>query len=136
MKSRSAQVLLADDDPDDREFFCLGMKRLYPQISVTCFEDGAQLLDFLRDCPTPALPDCIFIDYKMPRLTGPELLMATGPGTRYSSIPKIIFTTTQRQKDVDECVGLGASHFPNKPATDSELGKLLMSLEVFFHPAL
>jgi CheY-like chemotaxis protein len=132
MKRPSPQVLFADDDPDDRDFFCAGMQRLYPQIEVVTFKDGAQLFDSLSGRTTAELPDCLFFDYKMPGVSGPELLQTTGPGTRYHSIPKIVLSTTQRRKDINECLSLGATRFATKPSTDAELDLLLKSLEVLF----
>jgi len=133
MKTLSPLILLADDDPDDRDFFRSGLKRLYPQIELIAFNDGTNLLDFLANCAASELPDCLLFDYKMPGLMGPDLLHATGPGSRYDPIPKIIWSTTQRRKDIDECLSLGAAWFADKPVTNAELDKLLRSLEPFFY---
>jgi CheY-like chemotaxis protein len=121
-------VLLADDDPDDRHFFSVGMQRLYPDVSFRLFEDGEPLLDYLNDCAWAALPGCIILDYKMPRLTAPQLLRVTGPGTRYAHIPKMVWSTSQRKKDMDDCLVLGAARFELKPETDAGLDELIRTL--------
>jgi len=136
MKTLSPLVLIADDDPDDRDFFRSGMQRLYPDIFLITFSDGMNLLDFLANCAASDLPDCLLFDYKMPGLMGPDLLQATGPGSRYAPIPKIVWSTSQRKKDIDECLSLGAARFADKPVTDAELNKLLRSLEPFFYPQM
>ena len=122
-------ILLADDDPDDRDFFCDAMKRIYPNVKVRTFEDGDQLLDYLTHCPTAMLPGCILLDYNMPRLTAPEFLLATGSETRYAQIPKIVWSTSPRKKDMEECLNAGAVSFHIKPNTDTQLDNLLRSLE-------
>src|SRR5262245_44221754 len=121
-------ILLAEDDPDDRYFFCAGMERLYPEVGIYTFQDGDELLTFLESCTWPVLPACILIDYKMPRLTAPQVLQATGVGTRYAHIPKIVWSTSERQKDIDECLSLGAVRFAIKPNTGYQLDELLSSL--------
>lgn len=121
-------VLLADDDPDDRDFFCAAMKRVYPNVKIRAFEDGDHLLDYLNHCSKAMLPGCIVLDYKMPRLTAPQFLRATGAGTRYTQIPKIVWSTSHLQKDREECLSVGATSFHIKPNTDDQLDNLLRSL--------
>ena len=121
-------VLLADDDPDDRDFFCAGMHRLFPRVDVLSFKDGDELLAFLNDPTLQSLPGCILLDYKMPRLSGPEVLQATGVGTPYDHVPKIVWSTSQRQIDIDECLRLGATRFAIKPASGAQLDNLIRSL--------
>ncbi|HEY4206177.1 MAG TPA: response regulator [Puia sp.] len=124
-------VLLADDDPDDRDFFCAGMQRLYPQVHVLSFQDGDDLLHFLKDSRILGLPGCILLDYKMPRLTGPDFLRATGIGTPYDQIPKIVWSTSTRQIDIDECLRLGAARFLIKPESGPQLDDLIRSLGTY-----
>ena len=131
MTNGSPYILLAEDDPDDCDFFCAGMKRFYPQVGIHTFQDGDELLEFLDNCTWPSLPALILIDYKMPRLTAPQVLQATGAGTRYAHIPKIVWSTSERQKDIDECLSLGAVRFAIKPATGYELNELINSLEAW-----
>jgi len=133
MTDRFPYILLADDDHDDRDFFCAGMQRLYPQVGIRTFNDGDELLEFLHSRTWLTPPACIIIDYKMPRLTAPEILQVTGAGTPYAHIPKVVWSTSERQKDMDECLSLGASHFMIKPITDSQLDRQIKSLEEWFH---
>jgi len=129
MTSRFPYILLADDDPDDRDFFVAGMQRRYPQVSIRTFQDGEELLGFLDNRTWTALPAVILIDYKMPRLSAPQVLQATGAGTRYALIPKVVWSTSQRKEDMDECLGLGAALFVIKPETGAQLDRLINSLE-------
>jgi len=129
MTNGSPYVLLADDDPDDRDFFCAGMHRFYPQVPVHTFNDGDELLQFLDTCTASTLPAFILLDYKMPRLSAPQILQVIGPGTRYAHIPKIVWSTSERRKDNEECLTLGATHFIIKPDSSSQLDKLLKLLE-------
>lgn len=121
-------MLLAEDDPDDREFFCAGMRRLYPHVNVRTFQDGEELLLYLAQCALSDPPACILLDYKMSRLNAPQILMATGTETPYGKISKIVWSTSERKKDMDECLSLGAVRFVVKPASDRQLDNLLRSL--------
>jgi len=122
-------ILLADDDPDDRELFCSAMRKRYTQVGVYTFQDGDELLNFLDAFTWSVLPACILIDYKMPRLSAPQILRATGAGTRYARIPKVVWSASEQNKDMDECLGLGAALFVTKPESGSQLDNLINSLE-------
>jgi len=130
MMIRVPSVYLADDDPDDLEFFKAGMLRLHPQVSVSLFKDGSELLNCLNSCESAYRPHCLIFDYKMPNLGAPELLKATGPGTHYAAIPKIVWSTSRRQKEIDECIHLGATRYMVKPTTNQELEIFLRSLQI------
>lgn len=122
-------VVLADDDADDRDFFCSAMQHHYPQVRVLTFQDGDELLAFLNNCTFPDLPACILIDYKMSRLSAPQFLQQTGPGTPYAHIPKVVWSTSERPVDSEECLSLGAIRFVVKPDSGQLLNKLMYSLE-------
>jgi len=128
MMIRLPSVYLADDDPDDLEFFATGMQRMYPQATIYLFKDGSELVHSLTS--SPELPHYLIFDYKMPTLSAPQLLEATGSGTRYELIPKIVWSTSGRQKDIDECLRLGATRYVIKPATALELEIFLKSLDI------
>ena len=125
-------IVLADDDADDRDFFCLAMKRHYPQTGVLTFQDGDELLAFLDNCTSTDLPVCILIDYKMSRLCAPQFLQQTGTGTPYVHIPKVVWSTSERPKDSEECLRLGATRFVIKPDSEQLLNELMYSLEEWF----
>jgi CheY-like chemotaxis protein len=129
MTNRYPLVLLADDDTDDRHFFCSAMQRLYPHVDLCTFGDGDQVLEYLGRCNPGMLPRCILLDYNMPPFTAPQILHATGPGTQYALIPKIVWSTSRRKQEMEECLSLGATRFIIKPATDAELDEVVRSLE-------
>ena len=124
-------IFLVDDDPDDRDLFCAGMQRRYPHINIHIFQDGNELLDFLKNCSLCVLPACMVIDYKMPLLSAPQVLLATGKGTRYVGVPKVVWSRSTRKSDIEECLGLGASLFVTKPETMEQLDRLIDTLEVW-----
>jgi len=130
MMIRFPSVYLADDDPDDLEFFKTGLLRLYPQVGIFLFNDGPELLNALGSCVSSHLPYCLIFDYKMPPFGAPQLLEATGPGTPFEAIPKIVWSTSGRQKEIDECLRLGAARYVVKPTTHHELEIFLQSLQI------
>jgi CheY-like chemotaxis protein len=123
-----ANVLVADDDADDREFFRAGMSRIYPQANVLTFENGEKLLEYLGDPKLADLPGLILLDYKMPPLNAPDILQEMEAAPRYTQIPKIVWSTSQLQQEIDECLSLGAVRFTVKPIADDQLDNFIRSL--------
>lgn len=61
-------IFLVDDDEDDRIFFGEAFNSLHINHTLTYFEDGILLMDFLHLGQN--LPDIIFLDLNMPGKSG------------------------------------------------------------------
>ena len=64
------QILLVDDDSDDREIFIYVIKSIHPSSIIESAGDGIEALDTLRN--EEYHPDLIFLDLNMPRKKGME----------------------------------------------------------------
>ncbi|MFC0776957.1 hypothetical protein [Flavobacterium sp. HJSW_4] len=53
-------VLLADDDPDDCDFFSEVFSENFPEVKLTISHDGAELMMLLKGPPKPEA-DLIFL---------------------------------------------------------------------------
>jgi CheY-like chemotaxis protein len=84
-------VLLADDDLDDRGFFTMALAQLPIKTNLTIVCDGVELLNHLYDNPGN-LPDIIFLDLTMPRKTGFECLLEIKEQDGMKDIPIILFS--------------------------------------------
>ena len=114
-------VLHADDDAEDRWLFREGLLEVDSTVSLTQFEDGRDLLDFLV-LETSSLPvvHLIICDMQMPRIGGISLLAAIKQLQNWKDVPVIIFSTSSFEKDVSLCLAKGAAAFFSKPGTYSE----------------
>ena len=128
MHDAAAYITIVDDDPEDREFLRAGMQRCFPDITVMPFGNGNELLTYLDKCKSKKLPIAMILDYRMPGLTGADVLRITGNGTPYSSISKVVWSTSRLLKEMDECLALGALRWIVKPSTDNELDLAIRSL--------
>ena len=121
MKPKS--ILLAEDDPDDRDLFLEAIGLIDPTIEVATVENGERLMDYLKQ--SVQIPDCIFLDLNMPKKNGAECLKEIRENEVTQKIPVIIYTTSLSLKDIDETFRRGASCFIRKPASFKELMQLL-----------
>lgn len=121
-------VLFADDDPEDQELFCQGMQEIYPHVRIKLFLSGEALLKYLNAYSLPVLPKCILFEYQMPGLLGVEVLQALGFLPQFKEVPKIVWTTLAFEKEINECLNLGATRVSIKPSTYSGQKEMLLSL--------
>lgn len=115
--------LLIDDDEDDRELFQIALKEVENDVQYMDATGGLEALQMLRTNET--LPDFIFLDLNMPRMSGRECLIEIKNDPRLSSIPVIIFSTSNDPRDVEETKQMGAIEFITKPEKTSKLTRLL-----------
>lgn len=92
-------ILLAEDDVDDRFFFekALDLVPIATQLNIV--NDGEQLMEYLKD-NLQNLPDILFLDISMPRKTGIECLAEIQENELLKNVP-IAMLSTSYVKDID-----------------------------------
>lgn len=120
----SKRVFLIDDDEDDYLFFGIGLNEFDPTIEFLYDKDSETALRRLSEKMQP-LPDIVFLDWNMPKLSGRQILGAIRANRVYNEVPVIIFTTSSSSQDRDEAKELGATYFISKPSSLHELKQYL-----------
>jgi CheY-like chemotaxis protein len=108
-------ILLADDDKDDRLFFSMALEALTIPTILTTVVDGEKLMEHLYK-NSKQLPDVIFLDLNMPRKNGFECLLEIKRDPKMNQLPVIIFSTSFEQDVVNTLYKNGAKHFIRKPS--------------------
>ena len=128
MQLAKPYILIADDDPEDLQGLRDEFIDQNPSMDVKSVQDGMELLRYLDGCPTDRLPVVIVLDYKMPGISGPQLLLLLATDNRFAQIVKVMWSTSCRTKDMEECKCLGATHYLVKPGTIDELKRSVRQL--------
>jgi DNA-binding response OmpR family regulator len=113
-------VFIADDDPDDRELFAEAVAEINDQIVCVTASNGQDALKLLQK-NEQLLPDFIFLDLNMPRISGKQCLTELKKIDRLKLVPVIIYTTAKIDDDMKEMKKLGAAYFLIKPNKFDEL---------------
>jgi CheY-like chemotaxis protein len=113
-------ILLIDDDLDDRKLFFEATAEYDDTIKYVAAADAREALLYLNDAGN-ALPDFIFLDLRMPGLSGEQCLIEIKKDPRLASIPVIIYTTSRDEKESVRLKGLGAAHFMSKPVLPDDV---------------
>lgn len=117
-------VLLADDDEDDRKFFTDAIDELSIKTTVKTVNDGQQLMDYLNK-PDATLPNVLFLDLNMPRKNGLECLQEIRSNKNFKDVSVAIYSTSESEKDIQECFIHGANIYIKKPHDFKKLKKAI-----------
>ena len=120
-------LVMADDDPAD----CLLTEKALRKAHITCplyvVHDGAELLDYLRregDYADPAAaprPSLILLDLNMPKINGTEVLERLREEPALRSIPVVVLTTSDEERDIAASYALGANAYLVKPSAFDDM---------------
>jgi CheY-like chemotaxis protein len=138
MKSEHLNILLADDDPDDRMLVRDALEESHSPHQLTCVEDGEQLLDYLRHRGShfttyeSAQHYLILLDLNMPRKDGREALREIKADPHLRRIPVVVLTTSQAVEDIASTYDLGASSFIVKPRNFETLVDLIRTINRYW----
>jgi DNA-binding response OmpR family regulator len=115
MVTLAKNIYLSDDDPDDREFFQVALDEVCPDCKLITSSNGYELLEQLQN-PSIDSPDVIFLDINMPKKNGLESLEEIRNNTAFSSVPVIMFSTSDNRHHVEAAQRLGAALYMVKPS--------------------
>jgi CheY-like chemotaxis protein len=106
-------VLLIEDNlieimKMERTILSLGLEH-----TVNVANNGEEALEILEDALR--WPDLILLDLNMPRISGLEFLSILKNNKQLKHIPTVILTTSDNQKDIEECYRIGVSGYIVKP---------------------
>ena len=127
-------ILLADDDPDDRQLTrdAFAENRLVNELHFV--EDGEELMDYLRrrgryrNLNGEPLPGLILLDLNMPRKDGREALKEIKADPELRRLPIVVLTTSKAEEDILRSYDLGVNSYITKPVTFKSLVELVKVL--------
>lgn len=125
-------ILLVEDNTDEVDLAMRVLAKELPKCRVARAKDGVEALEYLAGNDPKSFPKVIFLDLKLPRLNGQEVLRAlkTDPKTR--NIPVVVMTSSQEQRDVIDCYALGANSYIVKPIDFREYFQVISGIAKYW----
>lgn len=120
-------VLLAEDSEDDAFFFRWTLKKAGLDCELHHAADGAEAIRMLEATAGPGgrrgprSPDLVFLDLKMPTLTGFEVLAWIRDHPFDPPLDIAVLSGSEHASDVQRAKDLGASSYYVKPLTADQL---------------
>ena len=132
------EILLVEDNPRDLELTLRVLRNNNLANAVTTLSDGAEALDFLfargrfdgRNIENG--PRVVFLDLKLPKVDGIEVLRQVKSDPRTKAIPIVIVTSSAEERDRVESYHLGANSYVVKPIEFDSFVKTIGSLGFYW----
>jgi len=131
---RAVTILMADDDPDDRQLTRDAFEEAMLGNELRFVEDGVELLDYLyrrgkySDPSTSPRPGIILLDLNMPRKDGREALREIKSDPQFHTIRVIVMTTSKAEADIIRSYNLSAASYITKPITFEGLVEVVRAM--------
>ncbi len=101
-------ILIVDDNPADIFIMEKAISKSRPGTVIEHADDGAAALDMLRGGIAPAL---IFLDYKMPGVSGVEVLHDIRQHEKTRYIPVVMLTSSDFGSDIKNAYDAGVNSY-------------------------
>jgi CheY-like chemotaxis protein len=118
-------VLLIDDDEDDRELFSCAVHEINSTVHCTTIDNAEDALRRLSSLMSEK-PDIIFLDLKMPRMTGLQFLRELKQDYLLKDIPIVIYTSAYIEGDINLALHFGAIDYITKPSSFPKICDAIM----------
>jgi CheY-like chemotaxis protein len=120
-------VFLIDDDAEDLQFMRDALNRVDSSILCVSFVYADEAIKLLTK-ELIVLPDYIFLDMNMPKITGEDCLRHLRTNDKFSTTPIVIYSTSMPKEVSDKLLKAGATYTFAKPNTEKEYFVVLESI--------
>jgi CheY-like chemotaxis protein len=128
------EVLLVDDNPGDVRLTREALKEARVIINLSVANHGLEAIEMLAAGPGGERyrPDLILLDLNMPVMDGREVLQIIKADPALRSIPVVVLTTSQAERDILQAYDLHANCFITKPVEFGPFMEIVKSIEHFW----
>lgn len=131
------RILLVEDNPNDAELTLMGLGKHNLANEVVVAYDGVEAIDYLyrkgKFAGRPeGNPSVIFLDLKLPKIDGIEVLRKIRADEQLKMIPVVVLSSSREEHDLTECYKLGANAYVVKPVNYDAFIDTVKSLGSFW----
>jgi two-component system response regulator len=137
-ESNAFEILLVDDDPRDADLTIRALRKHNLANKVYVVEDGAEAMDFIysrgkyEQRGVCIQPKVVFLDLKLPKLSGLEVLRQLKRDETTCSIPIVIVTSSREDPDIKQAYALGANSYVVKPVDFDKFQEAISQLGLYW----
>lgn len=122
-------VLVVEDSEDDLFLMRMACKRTGIPHALTFVTDGDAAIQYFSgvgpysDRVANPLPDLLFLDIKLPKRDGHQVLAWIREQPAFKNLPVVMLTASARNTDVSRAYELGVTSYLRKNANQAEFGQ-------------
>ena len=132
-------ILVTEDSDDDYEFTLHALQKSGNlKNPIRRCEHGQDLLDYLnqegkyQNSDDWMKPGIILLDLNMPGVDGRTALEKIKSNDNFKHIPVVVLTTSNDEKDIEECYNIGANTYIQKPVNFDNFFKAIKQLKEYW----
>ena len=113
------EILFVEDNANDIELTMDALKNIPNRVAL--LRDGLAAVNYLfglgeyADRPLAARPHLVLLDLRLPKMDGLEVLRRIKSNSRTASIPVVVLTASEQDRDIQASKRLGAAAYIVKP---------------------
>ncbi len=132
------EILIVEDNPQDAELTIRALKKMNLAIHIMVAEDGEEALDIIfsrgvyegRQAQKP--PKVIFLDLKLPKVSGLEILKEIKSNPATKMIPVVVITSSREDPDIKAAYEFGANGYVVKPVEFEAFSSSMIQTGIFW----
>ncbi len=135
MEPKEFDILLVEDSEADIEMTLRSLSNYNVCNPVKVARDGREALELLfsgEGGPERVKPRVVFLDLKLPKVPGHEVLRRIKSDEKTRDIPVVIMTSSSEQADIDRCYELGANSYVVKPIGFEDFSRVVKDLKLYW----
>lgn len=138
MKGEPVDILIVEDNPSDLKLMIKALQRNNLGNKIIALKDGEEALDFLfsrgqyEGQNQSNRPKVIFLDLKLPKIDGLEVLQAIKSNELTKVIPVTVVTSSKEERDVVESYNLGVNSYVVKPVEFDAFVDVISNLGLYW----
>jgi two-component system, response regulator len=133
---QEVEVLLVEDTATDAELCIRTLKKHSISNKIVWVKDGAEALDYFfggsPDAEPRATPRLILLDLHLPKVSGFEVLQRLKQDPHTKSIPVVVLTSSNEDRDIVESYDLGVNSYVSKPVEFSLFVQTVTQLGLYW----
>ncbi len=133
---KETHVVIVEDDGGHATLITRNLKRAGVNNRIVLLKDGQEAIDFFtkkgkgphRQSNTKYI---LILDLRLPRVNGTEVLRRLRKDKELLKMPVIVLTTTDDEREVENCYKLGCNNYMTKPVEYDSFKDAVQSLGHF-----
>lgn len=138
MENDSVEILLVEDNPNDVELTLHALKKSRLTNKIQVVRDGEEAINFIFNNQesvngkNPSRPKVILLDLKLPKIDGIEVLRRIKNDPLTQSIPVVVLTSSNEERDITETYKLGVNSYIVKPVDFAKFVEAMHTLGMYW----